>query len=77
MEYTVLGDTVNVAARLQEAAKTTSSGHVVSKDLLDRSGVSPTVTGSWSALEDTSIRGRTGQVGLCEYLGPFSEQRFS
>ncbi|EEE48087.1 adenylate/guanylate cyclase domain-containing protein [Roseibium alexandrii] len=77
MEYTVLGDTVNVAARLQEAAKTTGSGLVVSKDLLDRAGVSPTVAGSWSALENTAIRGRTGQVALYEYLGPGTEQRFS
>lgn len=62
MQYTVLGDTVNVAARLQEADKTTVIDLVVSKDLPDRAGVPPAVTGSWSALEDTSIR--SGQVRL-------------
>ncbi len=62
MQYTVLGDTVNVAARLQEADKTTGSDLVISENLLDRAGVPPAVTGSWSALEDTSIR--SGQVRL-------------
>ncbi len=41
MQYTVLGDTVNVAARLQEADKTTGSDLVISEDLLDRAGGLP------------------------------------
>jgi adenylate cyclase len=77
MQYTVLGDTVNVAARLQEADKTTGSDLVISEDLLDRAGVPPTVTGSWSTLEDTSIQGGQVRSPFYEYFSPVAEQRLS
>lgn len=67
MEFTVLGDTVNIAARLQEAAKTTKSGLVVSQNLLDTSGYFPADSQNWRALSENSIRGRVGRVSLYEY----------
>ncbi len=66
MEFTVLGDVVNIAARLQERAKSTASGLTVSKDLLSRAGM----TADWHPLPDATIRGRQGQVPVYEYLPP-------
>lgn len=70
MEFTVLGDAVNIAARLQELAKTTSSGLVVSQALLEKSGQK--AGGQWIALENSAIRGRTGRISLFEYKTPIS-----
>ena len=39
LEYTVLGDTVNVAARLEELTKSIGLPLVVSKDVIDRAGI--------------------------------------
>lgn len=68
MEFTVLGDTVNIAARLQEAAKTTKSGLVVSQNLLEASGCFSDDGQNWRALNESSIRGRVGRVSLYEYV---------
>jgi adenylate cyclase len=67
MEFTVLGDAVNIAARLQEAAKSTASGLVVSQDLLKRSGLISTESQKWAALTESFIRGRIGRVSLYAY----------
>lgn len=67
MEFTVLGDTVNIAARLQEAAKATESGLVVSQNLLEMSGYFSADSKQWRALNESSIRGRVGRVSLYEY----------
>lgn len=69
MEFTVLGDTVNIAARLQEAAKNTRSGLVVSQNLLHRSGSLAGDGQTWRALNESAIRGRVGRVSLYEYTG--------
>ncbi len=69
MEFTVLGDTVNIAARLQEVAKKSETGLVVSQDLLDKSGQYSDDTQTWEALNETSIRGRTGKISLYQYVG--------
>jgi adenylate cyclase len=67
MEFTVLGDTVNIAARLQEAAKAAKSGLVVSKNLLESSGCFSTESQKWLTLNESSIRGRVGRISLYEY----------
>lgn len=67
MEFTVLGDTVNVAARLQEAAKSTKSGLVVSQSLLKKSGYHPFENQKWVALNMSSVRGRVGKTSLYKY----------
>jgi adenylate cyclase len=61
MEFTVLGDTVNIAARLQEVAKQSERGLVVSLAVLDAAGTATGGTG-WREMADTSIRGRHGEV---------------
>lgn len=69
MEFTVLGDTVNIAARLQEAAKTVDSGLVVSKTLLDRTGLAVGDQADWMPMAETTIRGRKDSISLFRYAG--------
>lgn len=68
MEFTVLGDTVNIAARLQEIAKSTISGLVVSQNLLENSGCFSASSQKWRALAENSVRGRVGRISLYEYV---------
>ncbi|MFC6585494.1 adenylate/guanylate cyclase domain-containing protein [Sulfitobacter aestuariivivens] len=63
LEYTVLGDAVNIAARLQEIAKSTASGLVVSDTVHAHSDNAA----EWRALAENSIRGRAGKIPLFEY----------
>lgn len=67
MEFTVLGDTVNIAARLQEAAKKTEFGLVISGELLDRSGNGEEPDAEWTLFDATTIRGRTQQISQYQY----------
>jgi len=62
MEFTVLGDTVNVAARLQEVSKNANQQLVVSEVLLIEAGISPAEDRGWHAMAEASIRGRHGAV---------------
>ena len=62
LEFTVLGDTVNVAARLEEATKRADLPLVVSEELLTAAGVDPAAQDGWVELPDTTIRGRHGDV---------------
>ena len=62
LEFTMLGDTVNVAARLEEATKRAGFPLVVSDALLMAAGLDPTAEDGWVALPDTAIRGRDGDV---------------
>jgi adenylate cyclase len=57
LEVTVLGDTVNVAARLQEMSKYSGCALVVSKDVLDAANEDPS-QGGWTALPSQILRGR-------------------
>lgn len=57
LEFSVLGDTVNIAARLQEQAKHGGYALVVSKDLLNAADEDPSA-GGWHALPPQILRGR-------------------
>lgn len=67
MEFTVLGDTVNIAARLQEAAKKTECGLVVSGELLERSGTEVDQNSHWTVFEESAIRGRVQAITQYQY----------
>lgn len=69
MEFTVLGDTVNIAARLQEAAKKTETGLVVSLNILDKAGHLSVDNQTWKILTENTIRGRMEKITLYEYIG--------
>ena len=62
LEFTVLGDTVNVAARLQEATKQSGFPLVVSEALLGAADEDSIANESWVALPDAAVRGRDGEV---------------
>lgn len=55
-EYTVVGDAVNEAARLADAAKTTAGRTLASGAAIDRAG--PAVRDEWSADGEITLRGR-------------------
>jgi adenylate cyclase len=66
LEFSVLGDTVNVASRLEYQAKAHDCALVVSQDLLDAAGEDPAQNG-WTALPPQILRGRhtpTAMFGL-------------
>lgn len=62
LEYSVFGDAVNVAARLEAMTKELGAPIVVSRDLLDRAGTA--APGNWSLLGRTAIRGRDEEVDV-------------
>ena len=61
LEFTVLGDTVNVAARIEQETKAAELPLIVSKDLLDAAGA---VEDGWTALPDRRLRGRKRPAAL-------------
>ncbi|MDH3737586.1 MAG: adenylate/guanylate cyclase domain-containing protein [Alphaproteobacteria bacterium] len=63
LEYTVLGDTVNVAARLEELTKQTAWPVIVSGDVLEEAGHSGD-SDIWQPLETTTLRGRSDPIQL-------------
>ncbi|MEM0905842.1 MAG: adenylate/guanylate cyclase domain-containing protein [Pseudomonadota bacterium] len=66
LEFTVVGDVVNTAARLEEASKTVLSALVVSGALLDTARQK---TRAWKSLPDKSVRGRQASVRAFAYTG--------
>jgi adenylate cyclase len=63
LEFTVLGDAVNVAARLQEETKTAGRPLLVSRELLEAAGLSPDDE-AWTALPEHQLRGRDTPVQM-------------
>jgi adenylate cyclase len=61
LEYTVLGDTVNVAARLEQIAKEEGEGLLASGALLAAAGED---LGRWRALPPRALRGRDAKLAL-------------
>jgi adenylate cyclase len=70
LEYTVLGDTVNVASRLEQEAKAASLRLIVSQDLLDAAD-EPAPETRWIALRPHLLRGRHQPIQLFG-MGPIS-----
>lgn len=62
LEYSVFGDAVNVAARLEAMTKTLHAPIVVSRDLLDQAGQSQSE--KWIVHGHTGIRGRDEDVDV-------------
>lgn len=63
LEYSVFGDTVNIAARLEEMTKTLGVDIVASRDMLRQAGLGDTPKG-WAALAGVSVRGRKGMIEI-------------
>jgi len=61
LEYTVLGDPVNVAARLQELTKEAGLSMIASSEVLAAAGHDPAATG-WQTLPTMPLRGRRGTI---------------
>ncbi len=63
--YTVIGDTVNVAARLEGVNKAYGTRIIASDDLRDEAGGGL----EWRRLDRVAVAGRRGGLGISELLG--------
>ncbi len=66
LEFTVLGDTVNVASRLQTIAKSTRTALVVSRDMLTAAGETFSAE-AWRTLGHHQVRGRQQPIELAAW----------
>lgn len=64
LEFTVLGDTVNVAARLEQLTKDIGKPIAVSQEVLVAAGIAPSAKTGWVIFGETSIRGRQRRVSV-------------
>ncbi|KIC36355.1 adenylate cyclase [Leisingera sp. ANG-M7] len=63
LEYSVFGDTVNTAARLEQLTKAQGMAVITSADLLQAAGTEPAQEG-WAALPEEVLRGRSKGLAL-------------
>ncbi|NRB20995.1 MAG: adenylate/guanylate cyclase domain-containing protein [Rhodobacteraceae bacterium] len=63
LEYTVFGDTVNIAARLEQLTKQEQQGIIVSAAVLQAASVAPASQG-WNPLPAAVLRGRSGGIEI-------------
>ena len=63
LEYSVFGDAVNTAARLEELTKYEDVQIIASRSLLDRAGLPADPTG-WQVLSHKTLRGRSGEIEI-------------
>ncbi|WP_264211991.1 adenylate/guanylate cyclase domain-containing protein [Leisingera thetidis] len=63
LEYSVFGDTVNTAARLEQLTKDHGMALIVSEALLEEAGVEP-ARAAWTALPPEVLRGRRSGLAL-------------
>lgn len=68
LEFTVLGDTVNVASRLEQLTRATDGGLIASVALVNRAGE----TQGWRPLPTVSLRGREQLVEVMVWEGSAS-----
>ncbi|MFK7754753.1 MAG: adenylate/guanylate cyclase domain-containing protein [Sedimentitalea sp.] len=71
LEYSVFGDAVNTAARLEEMTKATGARIIASRALLDCAGLGKSPAG-WVALSTTQVRGRSGLIEIMGKTDPVS-----
>lgn len=62
LEFTVLGDNVNIAARIEQMTKTENYEVLASQDLINAAGEN--AIDGWVELGEKSIRGRSGGIKL-------------
>lgn len=63
LEYSVFGDTVNTAARLEHMTRELDVETIASRDILARAGLGVTPEG-WVARGSVEVRGRSGRVEI-------------
>nr|WP_298687623.1 adenylate/guanylate cyclase domain-containing protein [uncultured Dongia sp.] len=67
VEYTVLGDTVNVAARLQQLANANGGDTVLSEEFMVAAGLLRSEYADW--ISSTPVRGRKGMINVIRISG--------
>ncbi len=65
LEFTVLGDAVNVAARLEQSTRESGGGLAASRELVERAGES--AAEGWHPLPTTTLRGRTAPIEILRW----------
>ncbi len=73
LEFTVIGDEVNVASRVEQATKSTRFALLATGAIIAHAGIDPLE--NWEKLGDTALRGRQAPVELWGYLAPSPPER--